>query len=38
MTEHTHDSAYSGLLDHHSAMDDSQWAFGTTNPELQAVR
>ncbi len=35
MNEPTHDSAYAGLLDHHSAMDDSQWAFGTTNPELQ---
>ena len=27
--EHLHDSAYDGLLDHHSVMDDSQWAFGT---------
>ncbi len=27
--EHFHDSAYDGLLDHHSVMDDSQWAFGT---------
>jgi ring-1,2-phenylacetyl-CoA epoxidase subunit PaaC len=25
----THDSAYDGLLDHHTVMDDSQWAFGT---------
>ncbi len=24
-----HDSAYDGLLDHHTVMDDSQWAFGT---------
>jgi ring-1,2-phenylacetyl-CoA epoxidase subunit PaaC len=24
-----HDSAYDGLLDHHTATDDSQWAFGT---------
>ena len=23
-----HDSAYDGLLDHHTVMDDSQWAFG----------
>ncbi len=23
------DSAYAGLLDHHTVMDDSQWAFGT---------
>src|ERR1700710_1169525 len=23
-----HDSAYDGLLDHHTMMDDSQWAFG----------
>ncbi len=28
-------SAYDGLLDHHSVMDDSQWAFGTTHPDLQ---
>ncbi len=26
--EHFHDSAYDGLLDHHTVMDDSQWAFG----------
>jgi ring-1,2-phenylacetyl-CoA epoxidase subunit PaaC len=24
-----HDNAYDGLLDHHTVMDDSQWAFGT---------
>jgi ring-1,2-phenylacetyl-CoA epoxidase subunit PaaC len=24
-----HDSAYDGLLGHHTVMDDSQWAFGT---------
>jgi ring-1,2-phenylacetyl-CoA epoxidase subunit PaaC len=24
-----HDSAYDGLLDHHTVTDDSQWAFGT---------
>ena len=24
-----HESAYDGLLDHHTVMDDSQWAFGT---------
>jgi ring-1,2-phenylacetyl-CoA epoxidase subunit PaaC len=24
-----HDSAYDGLLDHHTVADDSQWAFGT---------
>ena len=23
-----HDNAYDGLLDHHTVMDDSQWAFG----------
>ena len=27
--EDFHDSAYDGLLDHHTVMDDSQWAFGT---------
>ncbi len=27
--DHFHDSAYDGLLDHHTVMDDSQWAFGT---------
>jgi ring-1,2-phenylacetyl-CoA epoxidase subunit PaaC len=26
---HFHDSAYDGLLDHHTVVDDSQWAFGT---------
>jgi ring-1,2-phenylacetyl-CoA epoxidase subunit PaaC len=30
-----HDSAYDGLLDHHTVMDDSQWAFGNAHPELQ---
>ncbi|MEO7942062.1 MAG: 1,2-phenylacetyl-CoA epoxidase subunit PaaC [Marmoricola sp.] len=30
-----HDSAYDGLLDHHTVMDDSQWAFGTAHPDLQ---
>jgi ring-1,2-phenylacetyl-CoA epoxidase subunit PaaC len=30
-----HDSAYAGLLDPHHAMDDSQWAFGTSHPDLQ---
>jgi ring-1,2-phenylacetyl-CoA epoxidase subunit PaaC len=34
-TEHFHDSAYDGLLDHHTVMDDSQWAFGTAHPDLQ---
>ncbi len=29
MTDEFHDSAYDGLLDHHTVMDDSQWAFGT---------
>src|SRR6476619_6659272 len=29
MTDECHDSAYDGLLDHHTVMDDSQWAFGT---------
>jgi len=29
-----HDSAYGGL-DHHSVMDDSQWAFGQAHPDLQ---
>ncbi|MET0997962.1 MAG: 1,2-phenylacetyl-CoA epoxidase subunit PaaC [Marmoricola sp.] len=24
-----HDTPYAGLLDHHTVMDDSQWAFGT---------
>ena len=28
-SENFHDSAYDGLLDHHTVMDDSQWAFGT---------
>jgi ring-1,2-phenylacetyl-CoA epoxidase subunit PaaC len=28
MTDEFHDSAYDGLLDHHTVMDDSQWAFG----------
>lgn len=32
--EDFHDSAYAGL-DHHTVMDDSQWAFGTTHPDLQ---
>ena len=27
--EDFHASAYDGLLDHHTVMDDSQWAFGT---------
>jgi ring-1,2-phenylacetyl-CoA epoxidase subunit PaaC len=27
--DHFHDSAYDGLLDHHTVTDDSQWAFGT---------
>ena len=40
MTDHTHDddfhdSAYAGLLDHHTLMDDSQWAFGAAHPDLQ---
>jgi ring-1,2-phenylacetyl-CoA epoxidase subunit PaaC len=35
MTEEFHDSAYAGLLDDHTAMDDSQWAFGNTHPDLQ---
>ena len=30
-----HDSAYAGLLDHDTVMDDSQWAFGTAHPDLQ---
>jgi ring-1,2-phenylacetyl-CoA epoxidase subunit PaaC len=30
MTDDFHDSAYDGLLDHHTVMDDSQWAFGTS--------
>src|SRR6188472_3378331 len=29
MTDDFHDSAYDGLLDHHTVVDDSQWAFGT---------
>jgi ring-1,2-phenylacetyl-CoA epoxidase subunit PaaC len=29
MTDDFHASAYDGLLDHHTVMDDSQWAFGT---------
>ena len=29
MTDDFHDNAYDGLLDHHTVMDDSQWAFGT---------
>src|SRR5215210_3917065 len=28
MTDDFHDSAYDGLLDHHTVVDDSQWAFG----------
>ncbi len=31
-----HDSAYAGLLDHHTVMDDSQWAFGADHPDLHA--
>jgi ring-1,2-phenylacetyl-CoA epoxidase subunit PaaC len=30
-----HDNAYDGLLDHHSVMDDSQWAFGQATPHVQ---
>ncbi len=33
--EDFHDSAYAGLLDHHTVMDDSQWAFGAAHPDLQ---
>lgn len=37
MSEHGfHDSAYDGLLDHHTAVDDSQWAFGLSHPGLQS--
>jgi len=35
MADDFHDSAYDGLLDHHTVMDDSQWAFGTAHPDLQ---
>jgi ring-1,2-phenylacetyl-CoA epoxidase subunit PaaC len=30
-----HDSAYDGLLDHHSELDDARWAFGEAHTYVQ---